>query len=46
MVKYDVGSAALFHELELHNRVDALRPTSRAPSLNDSFVRQAVAGLG
>ena len=38
MVKYDLGPVALFHELELHNRVDALRPASRSPSLNDSFL--------
>jgi len=39
MVKYDLGSGVLLHELELGNRIDARIPATRSPSLYDSFVR-------
>jgi hypothetical protein len=39
MVKYDLGSGALLHELELRNRIDARIPAARSPGLHDSLVR-------
>src|ERR1700677_2094440 len=40
MVKYDLGSGALLHELEPRNRIDARIPAPRSPGLHDSFVRR------
>src|SRR5580700_8589868 len=39
MVKYDLGSGALLHQLELRNRIDAWMPAASSPGLHDSFVR-------
>ena len=39
MVKYDLGSGALLHELELRNRIDARSPAARSPGLHDALVR-------
>src|ERR1700687_1196107 len=42
MVKHDHSSGALFHELELRNRVDAWFPATRSPGLDDSLVRHQI----
>src|SRR5579863_10714877 len=37
MVKYDLGSGTLRHELKFRNRVDAGSPAARSPGLHDSL---------